>query len=131
MRLAGMRPRVDGADAHLGHESPHAFAVHSKARKSKLAGHAPAPVERGGQILLVNETHELLIGGGGLRGAVVEAGTGYVQQVALRAYAEPGVVGVDHALPPTAAQRPKALCKKSFSTVSSPILAWSSLISAA
>lgn len=61
---------------------------------------------------------------------LVEARARYGEQAALGADAELGVCGGNHVHPSVSTQRPKAFCKKFFSTVSWPILACSSLISA-
>ena len=94
-----------------------------------MPGHLPGTIPRSLQKLPVNQAHKLQIQRS-LAGALVVVGRPfYREQPALPGNAQALVVpGFDQAFPPGVAQRPKALAKKSRSTVNCPILACSSLI---
>jgi hypothetical protein len=68
-----------------------------------------------------------MVYGGFAFGLIVQAGAGNAEQLALPDNAERGMVMPNHASPAGDAHHfPQALAKKSRSTVSWPILAWSS-----
>lgn len=78
--------------------------------------------------LLVDHPHQFEVVRGFPRRLVVERRAADSHKQALPGDREPGMGRLHHPFPPVSAQRPKALDKKSRSTVSCPILACSSLI---
>src|SRR5215203_202525 len=129
MRQAGPRFLINRHQAHGAHEAANAMATDTPALPAQVAGHLPRAVPGCLQELGIDLAHEREIG-------LALAGRGSViaracdaEQPALSADREPRVSGLDPAPPPIEAHRPEALDKKSRSTTSSPILAWSLAIS--
>ena len=121
---------VDGRQPHLPHQSTHALAADFISLAPQVTGHLPRPIPGRGQKLFVDTAHHLPVEGTLPLRRVVIGGSRKGNQGALAHDREPGMIRIDHRYPSVAAQRPKARDKKSFSTVSCPILACSALTSA-
>ena len=130
MGLGGPGRLVDRRQAHQTHQAPGPGAAHPMALPAKPAGHLPRAVPRRLEELSVDQLHQLQVQLALALAVVVERRPRDSDQLALASDAESALVLADHRRPSVATHRPKALDKKSFSTVSFPILAWSSLSSA-
>src|SRR5215212_8657625 len=127
-RLRGVRLAIDRLDAHAPHQrgdmptaDRHALGI------QEIAQH-PAAREREVEVQLVHPAHDREVGRGHGSRPVVDAAPADVQGLRLAGDGQP-VRPVDHRL---ALGRPALLSapsKKSFVSVSSPILAWSVLTS--
>ena len=92
-----LRLRVDGLQAHDPHQPPHPLAVHLVTLADEPPGDLPAPEERVGRVLLVDEPHQRQVLGRFWDRLVVQGRAGEPDQLALPADAQLGVVLVDQA----------------------------------
>src|SRR3990170_5514362 len=125
-RLAGVGFLVDRTQPHLPHPPGDPLAADAPSTPTEPPCHLPGSEEGGLQELPVDDPHEIEVERGFSDRLVVERGAADSQKKALPGDAELGMGRFDHPFPPVSAQRPKALDKKSRSTVSSPILACNS-----
>ncbi len=79
---------------------------------------------------LIDQPHQFEVLRGLACRRAIERGARNRNELALPDNGQPRTIGIDHHLPPIQAQRSKALAKKSRSTTSWPILAWSFITSA-
>ena len=107
---------------HAAHEGGYVVAADEEAPVKEFVLDPPAPVKGKLQMDLVDGRHEGQIPVARARGLVIEARAGEVEKVSLSGEGQ-GVVFVDHLFALGPCVRPSAADKKSFSMVSSPILA--------
>lgn len=108
---------------HLAHQSANPLPPNLIAEPSKTASHLPVSIPGRFKKLFVYQMHERQIQPALAGFLIVETGAAKAKKTALPGDAEPGMTGFDHTSPSDEAQRPKALSKKSRSTINWPILA--------
>src|SRR5665811_344604 len=127
MRLGEPALGIERLYPHLAHEGGHVPSAHVKAAVKQLSPYPSDAVERELQVDLVHGGHQGQITLSGSDRLVVDACAGEVEKTRLPADRH-GMGPVDHRFALVPPMRPSAPDKKSFSMVSSPILACSSAI---
>jgi hypothetical protein len=132
LRRARLRPQR--RDAHLAHQPLRPLAVHRMAVRPQHCRHPPRAQERPRREQLVEPAHQRQIpafAGTAVGGArrPVDTRPRNAQKPALPAHRQRTVVAVEQRPAVRGAHLPDLLAKKSRSTVSWPILAWSFSIS--
>ena len=130
VRRARLWRLIDRGQADLPHQTPRPLAADAPAQPAQVPRHLAGAIPRRLEERLVDEPHELKVLFALARRLAVERRPRDRYELALSDNGEPLVTGIDHRLPPIQAQRSKALAKKSRSTTSWPILAWSFVTSA-
>ena len=77
---------VDGLEPHQAHQSSNMFPVDDVVLSLQPCGYLACPIERGNQVLVVNQLHESEILLRNSLGLVVQAGAVDIQQPALAYY---------------------------------------------
>src|SRR3954453_14000862 len=119
--LAGIGALVDRHQPHQAHQPLHPLAVHRVALRVQPCRHPPRAVERPGQVLPVNQCHQLQVRGADRRRATIDRGPADVQDPALMGHRQGGMRAGDHRAALGPGYLPSLLAKKSFSTFSWPI----------
>src|SRR5680860_1338190 len=112
---------------HLAHEGGHVPSAHHKAAVKQLSPYPSDAVEGELQVDLVHGGHQGQIPLAGSDRLVVDTSAGEIEKLSLCLHRQ-GMRPVNHRFALEPLMRPSAPDKKSFSMVSSPILACSSAI---
>src|SRR5690242_6370135 len=125
-RLAGIGTLVDRHQPHQAHQPLHPLAVDRVVLRVQPCRHPPRAVERPGQVLPVDQRHQLQVRVADRRRATIDRGPADVQEPALTGHRQGGMRAVDHRAARGPAYLPSLLAKKSFSTLSWPICRYNS-----
>ena len=128
--LAGVRPAIDRLDSHALHQRRHMATADRDALALQEIAQHPAACEGVVEMQFVEPPHDLQVLGRNRPGLIVDGATANVQDLRL-----PGerqvVIAVNHRFALSKPALVSAPSKKSFSNVSSPILACSAFKSTA
>src|SRR5713101_4542060 len=129
-RLRGIGPAIDRLDSHALHQRRDMPAADHDALLVQQITQHPAARERPFEMQFVHLPHDGEIGRRNRPGQVVNAATADVEHPRLLGNGQI-VRTIDHRFALSRPALPSAPSKKSFSSVSSPILAWSDFTSTA
>src|ERR1035441_1646235 len=120
--FGGVRSAIESLDAHAPHQCAHVAATHFKTLMAEHVAQHAAAGERIVHVQFVDAPHQHQVGVRNWARPIVDRGAADLQQFRLSADGQL-VFGVDHRFALNRPALTSAVSKKSFSSVSSPILA--------